>query len=100
MEKKTGPLKVLVVALDNLGDAVMASSVLPPLRRKYPSAKIGLWVKNYTASLFEGHSMVDRLHGCDPFWDRSPGRGKGTMADFRRTMEDIQKEKYRVALVV
>lgn len=100
METKTGSVSVLVVALDNLGDAVMASSVIPAIRRKHPKAKIGLWVKNYAADLFVGHSKINCLHACDPFWDRSPVHGKGSFQEFKKTLRDIRKERYRTAIII
>lgn len=93
-------MKILVVALDNLGDAVMASAVLEPLKRLYPHAKLGLWVKAYAADLFEGHPLLDTVHAADPFWDRSPGKAKGAVAPFLRAWNEVRAARYDAALIL
>lgn len=90
----------MVVALDNLGDAVMASAVLSPLKKMFPQAQLGLWVKEYVAGLFEGHSLLEVVHAADPFWDKSPGKAKGNMGTFIRTWNDIRKVHYDATLVL
>ena len=94
------PLKILVVALDNLGDAVMASSILAPLKRLFPESKVGIWVKDYAAELFDAHPSIDAVHACDPFWDRSPGKAKGALGPFLRAWNEIRKERYGAALIL
>jgi ADP-heptose:LPS heptosyltransferase len=94
------PRKILVVALDNLGDAVMASAVLTPLKKSFPSAFVGLWAKEYTAGLFDGHPALDRVHAADPFWDTSPGVPPGGFAHFYSTIQAIRHENYDTALLL
>lgn len=94
------PRKILVVALDNLGDAVMASSILAPLKRLFPESKVGIWVKDYAAELFDGHPAIDAVHACDPFWDRSPGKAKGALGPFLRAWNGIRRERYDAALIL
>jgi ADP-heptose:LPS heptosyltransferase len=92
--------KILVVALDNLGDAVMASAVLAPLKKFMPGLVIGLWVKRYAAGLFTGDPNVDHLHAADPFWDRSPGVAAGGVRDFYATLQSIRAIGYDTALLL
>lgn len=94
------PRKILVVALDNLGDAVMASSILPPLKRLFPESTVGIWVKEYVAELFNGHPLIGAVHASDPFWDRSPGKGKGAVGPFLREWSEIRKSRYDTALIL
>lgn len=96
----TIPKKILVVALDNLGDAIMATSVLRPLKKLFPQTSIGVFVKNYAAEVLADHSLIDRIHAADPFWDRSPGRDPGRFADFAETVYDIRAANYDVAIVL
>jgi len=91
--------KILVVALDNLGDAVMASSVFAPLRRCHPGLVLGFWIKEYAADLFRG-AGPDLVHAVDPFWDASPGRPKGRPAEFFRTLSEIRAERYDAAVLL
>ncbi len=94
------PRKILIVALDNLGDAVMASSILPPLKRLFPESTVGIWVKDYVSDLFAGHPLIDAVHASDPFWDRSPGKGKGALGPFLRAWSEIRGARYDTALIL
>lgn len=91
---------ILVVALDNLGDAVMATSVFKPLKKLAPQASIGFWVKEYAADLFRDQSLIDVVHASDPFWDKAPGQNKGQIWKFRRVLGEIKHRKYDVAIVL
>ena len=43
--------RILLVSLDNLGDLVFASALAPPLRARFPEARITLLCKRYTADI-------------------------------------------------
>lgn len=92
--------KILIVSLDNLGDTVMATSVLKPLRAAHPQAELGLWVKRYTADLFTPGGMIAHVHASDPFWDTAPGLGKGNRAEFMETWRQIKTLKYDMAVIL
>ncbi len=100
MSPPAGIKKILVAVLDNLGDAVMATAVLRPLRDVFPAATFGLWVKKYAAPLFADQSLLDVLHACDPFWDRSPGQGKGSVGEFMKTLRQIRTQRYDAAFIL
>lgn len=97
---RSAPGRILIVALDNLGDAVMASAVLKPLKKLYPQARVGVLVKAYAAELFADHSLVDNVHAADPFWDVSPGRGKGGALQFLSALSRARREHYDVAFIL
>ena len=92
--------KILVVALDNLGDAVMGTCLFRALRDAYPDAQIGYWTKAYARGLFDDYASLHRVHACDPFWDDAPGRPKGSFVDFWASVQEIKNEKYDVALIL
>lgn len=92
--------KILVVVLDNLGDAVMGTSILRPIRDRHPGATVGLWVKKYSSGVFEDQTLVERVHACDPFWDTSPGAPKGSKEEFWKVFRQIRAERYDMAFVL
>ena len=57
--------RILVVALDNLGDLVFASALVPPIRQAFPSAVIGVWCKEYTAPIARLIPHVDQVFSFD-----------------------------------
>lgn len=94
------PSKILVVVLDNLGDAIMTTAVFRPIQKIFPGASIGIWIKEYAAGVFEDQSMVDRIHPSDPPWDSAPGRAKGDWKTFYETLKDIRAENYDLAFIM
>ncbi|HEU4564738.1 MAG TPA: glycosyltransferase family 9 protein [Gemmatimonadaceae bacterium] len=94
-----GEGKLLVVCLDNLGDLVFASALLPPLRERFPGARITLWCKSYTAEIAPLVPGVDAVVASDPFWDRSPGRGKGPLLPFLGAARALRRERFDAALL-
>ena len=92
--------RLLVVALDNLGDSVMATAVLKPLKTAYPNAFLGFWGKKCAEGLLHNHSLIDEVYAADPFWDASPGGGPGSVADFLRAWNRVRAARFDAALVL
>lgn len=90
--------KVLLVCLDNLGDLIF-TSVLAEALRQDPNVELSLWCKDYTARI--GHLLpgVQQVFAADPFWDKAPGRKKGSLRIFFRTLRTIRKKRFDVALI-
>jgi ADP-heptose:LPS heptosyltransferase len=91
--------RLLVTCLDNLGDLVFASALLPPLRERFPRARITLWCKAYAAEVGALVPNVDELVASDPFWDKAPGRGKGRLAPFARAAIALRRARFDAALL-
>lgn len=91
--------RVVLVNLDNLGDLVFSSALLDPLRAAAPRARIEVWCKDYTAPIARLMPHVERVVAADPFWDRAPGRGKGAIAPFARSLLDVRRGRHELALV-
>lgn len=91
--------RILLVSLDNLGDMVFASSLAPPLQARFPRAALDVWCKGYTADVARLVPGVHDVIAADPFWDRAPGHGKGSMLGFLRTMRAVRSRGYDVAIL-
>jgi ADP-heptose:LPS heptosyltransferase len=92
-------MRLLIVALDNLGDLVFASSLPPAIRARYPDAMIGLWSKAYTAPITALMPDIAWETHADPFWDDAPGHPKGDIGPFLRAVAEVKKAKFDVALL-
>ena len=66
------PRRILVSIGGHLGDAVMATGVLPVLRENFPQASISILCAPLQAQVFRGHATVDRIHTMDHWFT---GRG-------------------------
>ncbi|HKW11407.1 MAG TPA: glycosyltransferase family 9 protein [Gemmatimonadaceae bacterium] len=91
--------RILLVSLDNLGDMVFASALAPPLREHFPRATLDIWCKEYTADVARLVPGVADVIPSDPFWDRAPGRAKGSKTAFIRAMKQVRARRYDVALL-
>ena len=90
---------ILVVSLDNLGDLVFVSALLPAIRKQFPSATIGLWCKSYASGLTALIPDLDIVYAADPFWHRSPGRGKGSLWRFIAIAASVRRARFDKAIV-
>ncbi len=91
--------RILLVSLDNIGDTVFASALVPPLREAFPRARIAVWSKAYAAEVAQLIPGVENVFAADPFWDYTPGRGKGTLGRFLKTMSAVRRARFDVAIL-
>jgi ADP-heptose:LPS heptosyltransferase len=99
MTAQTEPRRILVVALDNLGDLVFASALVPPIRQAFPSASIGVWCKEYTAPVARLIPHVDEVFAGDPLWAVSPGRPRPSLRAFLRSLLAVRQAKFDAAIL-
>jgi ADP-heptose:LPS heptosyltransferase len=93
-------MNILVVALDNLGDVVMASSVAGALRQIIPESRVSFWVKAYSAPVLEFCPEADTVFGTNPFWEASRLHPRGSLAEVLRTISSIRRRRYEAALIL
>ena len=56
------PRRILLVQCDHLGDALITTAMLPPLRREYPNATIEVLGAPWNKEVFEASPQIDRVH--------------------------------------
>jgi len=93
------PESILVVSLDNLGDLVFASALLSPLREHFPAAQIAVWCKEYSSGLVPLLPAIDATYSSDPFWDRAPGREKGSARRFLSVAAAVRRGRFDTAIL-
>ena len=91
--------RILVVALDNLGDLVFASALVPPIRDAFPSAVIGVWCKEYTAPVARLIPHVDQVFAADPLWAMNHGRPRPRFGSFLTTLLDVRRARFDAAIL-
>jgi len=91
--------RVLLVALDNLGDLVFASALTPPVHAAYPDAVIDVWCKEYTADVAALIPHVRSVTAANPFWAASPAHRRPRILPFLRTIRDVRNARYDVAIL-
>lgn len=93
------PRNILLVALDNLGDLVFASALVPPLHDAFPDAAIDVWCKRYTADVGRLMPHVRDVIAADPFWAAHPLMPRPGITPFLRSVADVRARKYDVAVL-
>jgi ADP-heptose:LPS heptosyltransferase len=93
------PESILIVSLDNLGDLVFASGLLPPLREHFPTSRIAMWCKEYSSGLVSLMPDVDETYTSDPFWDRAPGAEKGSLRGFLSVAATVRRARFDTAIL-
>jgi len=91
--------RILLVALDNLGDLVFASALTPPLHDAFPDATIDLWCKEYTAPIGPLIPHISDVIAADPFWAVPSHRPRPPIQPFLRSVAAIRRRRYDVAVV-
>lgn len=67
------PVRILLVQLDHLGDAVLSTPLLARLRRAYPDARIDVLASSSNRAVFEAAPEVERVHVAERNWfERRP----------------------------
>lgn len=54
-------MKILVIRFRQMGDAILATSLLNTLRQSFPEAEIHFVLNQKISPLFEGHPSIDRI---------------------------------------
>ena len=90
--------KTLLVCLDNLGDLVFTSTIALSLSQN-PEVELSLWSKSYTSAIGCLMPGVKHVFAADPFWDRAPGRSRGSLLHFMKIWREIRRQKFTLALM-
>ena len=91
--------RVLLVALDNLGDLVFASALTPPVHDAYPDAVIDVWCKAYTAEVGILIPHVRNVVAANPPWAASRSHARPRILPFLRSVGDVRNARYDVAIL-
>lgn len=59
------PKRVLLAIGGHIGDAVIATSVLPELAKRIPNVEIGLLCSSWNRAVFDGHPRARWIHAVD-----------------------------------
>lgn len=57
-----GPLKILIIRRDNIGDLICTTPLFAALRRRYPTAYLAALVNSYNAPAIAGNPHLDAIY--------------------------------------
>ncbi|MES2345492.1 MAG: glycosyltransferase family 9 protein [Chlamydiota bacterium] len=64
-KKLEHPKKILLTNLAHMGDVVITTSVLEPLKKRYPGVEIGFLVASFSKGVLEEHPLISHIHIFD-----------------------------------
>ncbi len=102
-QQPSPPRRILLANPAHLGDVLIATAVLPPLRRAFPDAEIGMLVGSWARHVVEGHPDIAHIHVMDNFHlNRAPLPLRSRLARHARTwvqaLGEIRSVGYDVAI--
>ncbi|MDB4878045.1 MAG: ADP-heptose--lipooligosaccharide heptosyltransferase [Gemmatimonadetes bacterium] len=95
----TPPERILLVALDNLGDLVFTSALTPALREAFPNATIDVWCRAYTAPVAALIPHVTTVIAADPFWAVQRHIDPPSTRAFLRSARQVRANRYDLAVL-
>jgi lipopolysaccharide heptosyltransferase II len=84
--------KVLVVALDRIGDMIMTSPFYQNLKMNYPKAEIHVLCRSITAPILESNKNIDAITEFNPPW--FCGKDSDGWKGFLHAVNTLRKEKF------
>ena len=91
----TDPARILVCMQAHLGDAILATAVLPPLRRAFPGARLGFLVHPVSAELLAMQPGVERVHRVEHWRDRLLEGGDAALEELLAAYPGLDKPQFR-----
>ncbi|MBP2675824.1 MAG: ADP-heptose:LPS heptosyltransferase-like protein [Deltaproteobacteria bacterium] len=96
--------RILLVKPDHLGDVVMASSVLPLVRRRFPEARIDFVANKEGAEFLSGDPLVGKVHVHEHLMLQRAGslpmRALRHVASFFPAVRAVRRERYDLCLLL
>jgi len=64
-DRQVRPRRILLANIAHIGDVLIATSILPPLRQAFPDVEIGMLVGSWCRNVVEGHPDIAHVHVLD-----------------------------------
>src|ERR1700730_7906859 len=88
------PKRILIKAVNWLGDVVMTLPAMRAVHRAFPDAHLAILIKQELASFFDGANWID---GVIPY---SVARGLGGLNDRWKIVGDIRARRFDLAVLM
>lgn len=93
--RKTFPFiqKILVIRVDEIGDAILSTPVFLALRQRFPSAEICALIKPLTKEVYANNKNIDRIILADSWLSSWAGQG-ASLFSFFRLIRQLRRESF------
>jgi ADP-heptose:LPS heptosyltransferase len=103
LDKTEPPKKILVCNIAHFGDVIIATSVLPVLKKSFPGSKIGFLLGSWSKSIIQDHPLIDNIHVLD-HWKLNRSNSSIFKKVFhylrmkKKLIEELKSQEYDVAI--
>lgn len=100
------PRRILLANAGRLGDVILSTGLLSPLRAMFPMAKIGFLTGRYNRNIIENCPFIDQIHYLDHWSIRNPNVSlfNGVMRYYAHdcpvVLQELKAASYDIALDV
>ncbi len=97
------PQRILISNIAHLGDVIMATALLPVLKRAYPEAEIGFLAGSWSRSILQDHPLVDSVYVLDHWAHNRAGITKRQkiqqyLRTRRTALREVKAARYDAAI--
>lgn len=93
------PRSILVIRRDNIGDLVLTTPLIHALRRRFPTAWLGVLGNSYNTPVLAGHPDVDAVFAYDKAKHRPDRARLAVMLDTSRLLWRLRRRRIDLAIL-
>ncbi len=102
--KINNPSKVLIIKVDQMGDVLFSTMLLPLIKEKYPNIKIDYLINKKTEQILIGNPHINNIYYWRSwFLANVPGRGRFSFIPLKENLKiwkKLKQEKYDIIINV
>lgn len=94
------PKKLLLCNCAHLGDGILTTALLAPLKKSFPDLRIGVLAASSSAPIFKNHPLVDYYHAIDHWKMNRHGKSKyfSYIKSRHQALKEIKRVGYDTAI--
>lgn len=89
--------KILIIRIDEIGDAILTTPVFRALKIKFPQAEISTLIKPLTKPVYENNPNIDKIITTHSWLNTWSGK-KASIRDFIKLIKNLKKENFDLTL--
>jgi ADP-heptose:LPS heptosyltransferase len=95
--------KILLSNIAHLGDVVIATSILPIIKKQFPKSEIGFICGSWSLPIIKGHELINNIYVVDHWKLNRTNKSRWQkvrqyLSTKRKALCEIRKEQYDVAI--
>lgn len=91
------PKRILLIRLEHVGDVLLTTPAFRALRRRFPKARIGVLVRDFSAGILKHNKNIDNIIVWNAPWLSNLGK-KDTWAHADRFIRTLSAKNYDLAV--